>query len=108
MRITDGGITGPAFFDHVRRSRHPVINSAKGHNASLPPDLVRRAVAEPEPYWPWLLVWRRTETRPAVLAVIDVITSAAGDLDIHGPDVWLPDPPGPPDGGVGRLRNRAR
>jgi DNA-binding transcriptional LysR family regulator len=28
--ISDGGITGPAFFDHVRRSRRPILNSPKG------------------------------------------------------------------------------
>jgi DNA-binding transcriptional LysR family regulator len=30
VRISDGGVTGPAFFDHVRRSRRPIINSPKG------------------------------------------------------------------------------
>jgi hypothetical protein len=26
VRISDGGITGSAFFDHVRRSRRPIIS----------------------------------------------------------------------------------
>ena len=30
VRISDGGITGPAFFDHVRRIKRPVVNSPKG------------------------------------------------------------------------------
>ena len=92
VRIADGGLTGPAFFDHVRRARRPIVNCAKGQHAPLPPDLVRHAVVQPEPCWPWWLVWRRTETRPAVLAVIDVLTAAAGDLGIGAPGAWLPDP----------------
>ncbi|HTU76183.1 MAG TPA: LysR family transcriptional regulator [Trebonia sp.] len=91
VRISDGGITGPAFFDHVRRSSRPVINSPKGQRAPLPPDLVRRAVVAPQPHWPWLLAWRRGEARPAVLAVIDVLLERAGDLGLQGPDAWLPD-----------------
>ncbi len=90
-RVDDGGITGSAFFDHVRRSSRPVINSPKGQHAPLPPDLVRRAVVEPEPYWPWWLVWRQAEARAAVLAVIDILTTGAGDPGIDGPDAWLPD-----------------
>jgi DNA-binding transcriptional LysR family regulator len=90
VRIVDGGITGPAFFDHVRRSRRPVINSPKGQHTPLPPDLVRRAVVAPELYWPWSLVWRRAEERAAVLAVAGVLTAGARDLGIAGPDVWLP------------------
>ena len=36
VRISDGGITGPAFFDHVRRSRRPLVNSPKGRTTPLP------------------------------------------------------------------------
>ena len=91
LRISDGGITGPAFFDHVRRSRRPIVNSPKGQNAPLPPDLVRRPVIAPEVYWTWSLVWRRGEERAAVLAVVDALTGGVGDLGIHRPDAWLPD-----------------
>lgn len=91
VRITDGGITGPAFFDHVRRSRRPIINSPKGQTAPLPPDLVRRPVTAPEVYWTWSLVWRRGEERAAVLAVVDALTEGVGDLGINRPDAWLPD-----------------
>lgn len=90
VRIVDGGITGPAFFDHVRRYRSPVVNSPRGQQSPLPADLTRRAVVAPRPYWPWSLVWRRTETRAAVLAVIEVLTAGAGDLGTGAPDVWLP------------------
>jgi DNA-binding transcriptional LysR family regulator len=91
LRISDGGITGPAFFDHVRRSRRPIVNSPKGQNAPLPPDLVRRPVIAPEVYWTWSLVWRRGEERGAVLAVVDALAGGVGDLGIHRPDAWLPD-----------------
>jgi DNA-binding transcriptional LysR family regulator len=91
VRIDGGGITGRAFFDHVRASDRPVINSPKGQTAPLPPDLVKRAVVEPRVYWTWSLVWRRTEVRPAVLATIDAITENVPDLGIHDADAWLPD-----------------
>jgi DNA-binding transcriptional LysR family regulator len=91
LHISDGGITGPAFFDHVRRSARPIVNSPKGQNAPLPPDLVRRAVVDPKPYWTWSLTWRHSEVRAAVLAVVDTLTTGVGDLGIHSPDVWLPD-----------------
>ena len=90
IRISDGGITGPAFFDHVRRSRRPIINAPKGQTAPLPPDLVRRPVTAPEVYWTWSLVWRRGEERAAVLAVADALTDGVGDLGIHQPGAWLP------------------
>jgi len=91
LPISDGGITGPAFFEHVRRASRPVINSPKGQQAALPPDLVRRAVVGPEVYWPWWLVWRRDEVRAAVLAAIDVLSRPAGDLGIQVGEAWLPD-----------------
>jgi DNA-binding transcriptional LysR family regulator len=91
LRICDGGITGPAFYDHVRRSRLPIVNSPKGQTAPLPPDLVRRPVTAPEVYWTWSLVWRRGEERAAVLAAVDALTDGVGELGIHRPGAWLPD-----------------
>jgi hypothetical protein len=91
VRISDGGITGPAFFDHVRRSRRPIINAPKGQTTPLPSDLVRRPVIEPQVYWTWSLVWRRGEERAAVLVVVDALTDEVGDVGIHRPDAWLPD-----------------
>ncbi|GAA3761381.1 LysR family transcriptional regulator [Streptomyces tremellae] len=90
VRVHDGGITGPAFFDHVRRSPRPLVNSPKGQDDPLPPDLVRRPLAAPEPYWTWSLVLRRTEDRPAVLATADALTAAARPPDLTHPDAWLP------------------
>ncbi|MFF4346972.1 LysR family transcriptional regulator [Streptomyces sp. NPDC001530] len=91
VRISDGGITGPAFFDHVRRSSRPVVNSPKGQTTPLPLDLVRRPVVAPEIYWTWSLVWREGEDRPAVLAVIDALCDGMGDLGLHAPGAWLPE-----------------
>ncbi|WP_042395112.1 LysR family transcriptional regulator [Streptacidiphilus carbonis] len=91
VRIADSGITGPAFFDHVRRSDRPVVNSPKGQTAPLPPDLVRRPVEAPQILWTWSLVLRAGETRAAVLAVVDALCADVGDLGIHAPDAWLPD-----------------
>ncbi|MDQ0955144.1 DNA-binding transcriptional LysR family regulator [Streptomyces phaeochromogenes] len=91
VRILDGGITGPAFFDHVRRSDRPVINSPKGQTTPLPPDLVQRPVVGPEIYWTWSLVRRAGEVRTAVLAVSDTLCDGVGDLGLHGPAAWLPD-----------------
>jgi DNA-binding transcriptional LysR family regulator len=90
--IDDGGITGPAFFDHVRAVGHPVLNSPKDQGAALPPDLVQRPVIEPVVMWTWSLVWRRDEVRPVVLAAAEAITrDVGGELGLHDPGTWLPD-----------------
>jgi DNA-binding transcriptional LysR family regulator len=91
VRICDGGITGPAFLDHVRRSRRPIVNSPKGQTTPLPPDLARRPVIAPQIYWTWSLVWRCGEERATVLAAVDAITEGLGDLGIRRPEAWLPD-----------------
>ncbi|MFJ9133871.1 LysR family transcriptional regulator [Streptomyces sp. NPDC102256] len=91
VRISDGGITGPAFFDHVRRIGGPVINSPKGQTTPLPSDLVRRAVVGPEIHWTWSLVRRRNEVRSSVLSTMDALCDGVGDLGVHAADAWLPD-----------------
>lgn len=100
MRIDDGGITGRAFFDHVRRLRRPVVNSVKGQDTPVPPDLQRRAVVDPAPYWTWSLVFRRDETREAVRATVETLTRDVGGLGPDADTAWLP--PGDPfrPGGV--------
>ena len=90
MRTDDGGVTGPTFFEHVRRLGRPVLNNPKGQNDSQPRDLVRRPVVGPTPLWTWSLVWRRGEDRPAVLAVVDTFVRDIGDLGITAPGSWLP------------------
>ena len=89
MHVEDGGITGPEFFEHVRRLRRPVLNNPKGQDTAEPTGLVRRPVVHPTPVWTWSLVWRRAEPNPSVRAVIDAFTSDAGDLSVNASD-WLP------------------
>jgi DNA-binding transcriptional LysR family regulator len=57
VRISDGGITGPAFFEHVRSSRRLIVNSPKGQTTPLPPDLVRRPVIAPHVYCLCFNLW---------------------------------------------------
>jgi DNA-binding transcriptional LysR family regulator len=90
VRISDGAVTGRAYFDHVRHCTRPVLNSPKGQTAPLPPDLVRREIVAPKVYWTWSLVWRASEDRAGVLAVVDALCEGVGDLGIHAPDAWLP------------------
>ncbi|KAA0081830.1 LysR family transcriptional regulator [Mycolicibacterium sp. P9-64] len=89
VRIDDGGITGPTFFEHVRRLRRPVLNSPKGQTTPVPADLVARPVADPAPYWTWSLVSRRDEARASVLAVIEALADDVGALGMDD-DAWLP------------------
>ncbi|MFG2475914.1 LysR family transcriptional regulator [Streptomyces fagopyri] len=91
VRISDGGITGPAFFDHVRRTGLPVVNSPKGQTTPLPPDLVQRPVVAPRIHWTWSLVRRENEDRPAVLAAAEALCADVGDLGLDTPDSWLPE-----------------
>ncbi|QQQ79143.1 LysR family transcriptional regulator [Saccharothrix sp. 6-C] len=90
VRIHNGAITGPAFFDHVRACATPVLNSPKGQTTPLPPDLVRRPVVDPEVVWTWSLVRRDDEVRPSVLAVVDAVTRDVGDLGLRRAGAWLP------------------
>ncbi len=92
--IDDGGVTGPAFFDHVRRLRRAVVNSPRDQHLVLPPDLTVRPVQAPVPYWTWALVWRRDDTRDAVRAAVAALAGDAGLLGLDAGDVWLP--PGDP------------
>ncbi|WP_433510601.1 LysR family transcriptional regulator [Nonomuraea sp. CA-143628] len=103
VHIDDGGITGAAFFDHVRRLRRPVINSPKGQTTPLPPDLVRRPVVDPSPYWTWALVCRHGEKRGAVRAAVEALTRDVGRLGLDADTAWLPvgDPFRPPAPGGG-------
>jgi len=90
VRIDDGGITGPAFFDHVRRLRRPLVNSPKGQTTPVPPDLVRRPIVAPAPYWTWSLIWRRAESRPPVLAAAKALTDDREGPAFDSGETWLP------------------
>ena len=83
-------MTGQPFFEHVRRLRRPVLNNPKEQDSPEPGDLVRRPVVAPTPLWTWSLVWRRSETNPAVLAVIEAFTADVGDLSLDRESTWLP------------------
>jgi DNA-binding transcriptional LysR family regulator len=89
VHIDDGGITGPTFFEHVRRLDRPVLNSPKGQTMPVPADLVVRPVTHPAPYWTWSLVSRRDERRATVLAVIEALADDVGRLGLDD-DAWLP------------------
>jgi DNA-binding transcriptional LysR family regulator len=90
VRTDDGGLTGPTFFEHVRRLGHPVVNNPKGQNDQEPRGLVRRPVIHPAPMWTWSLVWRSDEKSAAVLAVVDAFTRDTGNLGLDDDDIWLP------------------
>lgn len=92
VRIDDGGITGPGFFEHVRRLRRPVLNSPKLQAGPIPQGLVRRPVVDPAPYWPWYLVSRQNEARPSVRATIQALAAGvdAAALELDDPGSWLP------------------
>lgn len=80
IRIDDGGITGPAFFEHVARLGRPVLQSPKRHAAPMPPTLTRRPITAPAPLWEWDLLRRVDDTRSlltnATRTLIDGASSA--------------------------------
>ena len=75
--IDDGGIAGPAFFDHVARLGRPVLESPKRHAASMPPTLTRRPVRPPIPLWGWRLLHRADDSRPLVAQATHILTDLA-------------------------------
>ena len=98
---------GPGVLRPRRRSGRPVLRSPKDIIAPIPPDLHERPVVAPEVYWTWSLVWRSDETRAAVHAVVEALSTDLGDLDLHRPDVgcrWRPAPSPGPLGRTERLR----
>ena len=72
--IEDGGIAGPAFFDHVARLGRPVLESPKRHAAPMPPTLTRRPVRSPVPLWGWTLLHRSDDTRQLVAHATRILT----------------------------------
>ncbi|MFC9687839.1 LysR family transcriptional regulator [Kribbella sp. NPDC056951] len=88
-RIDDHGITGSAFYDHVRRLGRPVLSSPKRDATPLPSGFTRRLVVDPVPLWTWALVSRSSESDPAVLAAVEALTR---DVVVElGPSpYWLP------------------
>ncbi|TDD59232.1 LysR family transcriptional regulator [Kribbella antibiotica] len=88
-RIDDHGITGPAFFDHVRRLGRPVLSSPKRDATPWPSGITRRPVVDPVPMWTWSLVSRWDEASPAVLAAVEALTRDVV-VDFGAAPYWLP------------------
>jgi DNA-binding transcriptional LysR family regulator len=92
-KINDGGIAGPAFFDHVARLGRPVLESPKRHAAPMPPTLTRRPVRPPVPLWGWALVHRADDARPAVARATQILTDLASTCGWRTPPLephWPP------------------
>jgi DNA-binding transcriptional LysR family regulator len=88
-RIEDGGITGAAFFAHVRRIRSAVLASPKRHSVPTPPTLGKRPV-DPTPVWTWSLLTRVDDDRPTVRVVVDALRDAARDTAPPDGHWWVP------------------
>jgi hypothetical protein len=91
--IGDGGIAGPAYFDHVVRLGRPVLESSKRHAAPMPPTLTRRPVRSPVPLWAWMLLHRADDTRPMVARATRALIDHASALGWGTPPsepYWLP------------------
>lgn len=93
VQIEDGGITGDAFYGHVRRIGGPVLASPKRHTAVLPPSLGQRPVAEPVPLWTWSLLHRDDDERASVRGAVDALLAVARGRDWLAPPTqrwWAP------------------
>lgn len=87
VRIDDGGITGDAFYAHVRRIGSAVLASPKRHAAVIPPSLGQRPVTDPIPLWTWSLLHRRDDDRVGVRSLVDSLRALARGRG------WLAPPP---------------
>ncbi|WP_328993557.1 LysR family transcriptional regulator [Kribbella sp. NBC_01245] len=88
--VDDGGLTGPAFHEHIRRLRRPVLNNPKRTTTQTPPDLTERPVVEPAPYWTWSLISRRADPRAAIQSTIHALTDDIPPLCADLSTCWLP------------------
>lgn len=86
IAINDGGITGDAFYAHVRSIGTAVLASPKRHTAALPPRLGQRPVAGPIPLWTWSLLHRQDDQRDSVRGVVTSLLATARGRD------WLTPP----------------
>jgi DNA-binding transcriptional LysR family regulator len=75
--VDDGGMTGDAFYAHVRRLRVPVLESPKQHTSATPPSLRQCQVTDPVPVWTWSLLHRAADDRPTVGHVVDSLVAYA-------------------------------
>lgn len=91
-RIEDGGITGEAYYGHVRKARSAMLASPKRHTAVTPPTLGVRPV-DPAPIWTWSLLHRKSDDRPAVDHVVRALRAHAENLRWTAPPArrwWAP------------------
>lgn len=91
--IDDGGITGDAFYAHVRRLGAAVLASPKRHTAVSPPSLGQRPVAGPVPVWTWSLVHRADDERVSVHNLVRALLGVADNHGWHVPPAgrwWTP------------------
>ncbi|MEZ0351285.1 LysR family transcriptional regulator [Mycobacterium sp. pR1184] len=93
VRIDDGGITGDAYYAHVRRIAAPILASPKRHTAVPPPSLGQRPVTDPVPLWTWSLVRRENDERAGVMRVVEALLTVAhtsGWRTPPGQRWWIP------------------
>lgn len=90
IHIDDGGVTGAAFYAHVKRIKRPVVASPKRHTVPTPPTLGRRPISDPAPLWTWSLLHRADDDRPAVHKVVDglVAVSRSRQWTVPPDDRW--------------------
>jgi DNA-binding transcriptional LysR family regulator len=93
INIEDGGIAGPAFFDHVSRLRRPVLDSPKRHAAPMPPTLTRRPIHSLVSLWTWMLLQRADDTRPVVIRATQTLIDHASALGWRTPPAEAHWPP---------------
>ena len=93
VNIDDGGVTGEAFYAHVRRIKRPVLASPKRHTAASPPSLGHRPVIDPAPVWTWSLLHRADDDRPSVRLAVESLVTFARSRDWTVAPVerwWIP------------------
>jgi DNA-binding transcriptional LysR family regulator len=93
IRVTDGGVAGPAFYAHVSRIGRPVLTNPKRLAGSAPPGFGRRPVAGPVPLWTWSLLHRADDDRPAVHAAVEALLAVGRGHGWTSPPArawWVP------------------
>jgi DNA-binding transcriptional LysR family regulator len=91
--IDDGGITGDAFYAHVRRLRAAVLESPKRHTLATPPRLGQCPVTDPVPLWTWSLLHRADDDRPTVQHVVESLVAFAESRNWRAAPIgrwWVP------------------
>jgi len=93
VNTDDGGITGAAFYSHVRRVKGPVLASPKRHIATTPPTLAQCPVIDPAPLWTWSLLHRADDARPVVQQAVESLLAFSRSRNWTAPPTdrwWIP------------------